>query len=70
MPVDGEQRTAAAAESMAEYSQLMMRMAQTMAMQSALGSIPPFDGTNLRDFNNDQLPCFLKKVLGILRGSA
>ena len=60
---------------MAEYSQLMMTMAHTMAMQSAIGSVPPFDGTNLplKDFIQDvrnsaagiadeQLPCFFKKV--------
>ena len=67
----------------ADYSQLMVTMAHTMAMQSAIGSVPPFDGTNipLKDFiqdvrnaaadiTDDQLPCFLKKVLGKLRGSA
>ena len=72
-----------AAASMAEYWQLMITMAYTMARQSAIGSVPPFDGTNipLKDFihdvrnavaniADDQLPCFLKKVLGKLRGSA
>ena len=66
----------AAAASMEEYSQLMMTRAQTMAMQSAIGSVPPFDGTNLplknfiqdvrnaaADIADEQLPCFLKKVL-------
>ena len=72
-----------AAPSMADYSQLMVTMTHTMAMQCTIGSVPPFDGTNLplKDFIQDvrnaaaditpeQLPCFLKKVLGKLRGSA
>ena len=72
-----------AAPSMADYSQLMVTMTHTMAMQCTIGSVPPFDGTNLplkhfiQDVRNaaahitpEQLPCFLKKVLGKLRGSA
>ena len=45
----------AAAPSMADYSQLMVTIAHTMAMQSAIGSVPPFDGTNLplKDFIQD-----------------
>ena len=73
----------ASAPTMDDYSQLMVRKAHTMAMQSAIGSVPPFGGTNLplKDFIQDvcnvaaeitpeQLPCFRKKVLGNLRGSA
>ena len=67
----------------ADYSQLMVIMAHTMAMQSAIGSVPPFDGTNIplndfiqdvrnaaADIMDDQLACFLKKVLGKLRESS
>ena len=45
----------AAAPTMVDYSQLMVTMAHTMAMQSAIGSVPPFDGTNLslKDFIQD-----------------
>ena len=65
----------AAAASMVKYSQLMMTMAHMMAMQSAIGSVPPFGGTNFSlknfiqdvrnaaaDIADEQLPCFLEKV--------
>ena len=67
----------------ADCSQLMVTMANTMAMQTAVSSIPVFDGGNipLKDFIQDirnaatdisqaQLPSFLKKVLSRLQGAA
>ena len=88
MPIDNSSDTGEGGEPVrvpvpAYYSQLMVTMAHTMAMQSVIGSVPPFDGTNilLKDFiqdvrnaaadiTDDQLAYFLKKVLGKLRGSA
>ena len=75
---DGQQPSVAV-----ECSELMVLMAHTMAMQSAVAGIPIFDGSNLplKDFIQDvrnaasdidasQLSSFLKKVLGRLRGAA
>ena len=66
-----------------DNSALMISMAQTMAMQAAITSIPVFDGKNipLKDFIQDirntdadipdnQKASFIKKVLSKLRGSA
>ena len=66
-----------------DNSALMISMAQTMAMQAAITSIPIFDGKNipLKDFIQDirnadadipgnQKESFIKKVLSKLRGSA
>ena len=68
---------------MTDNSALMISIAQTMAMQAAITSIPVFDGKNipLKDFIQDirnadakipdtQKGSFIKKVLSKLRGSA
>ena len=79
----GQARSAPPAINGTDCSQLMVTMANTMAMQTAVASIPVFDGGNipLKDFIQDvrnaatdisaaQLPSFLKKVLSRLQGAA